>query len=186
MRTVLADPDLNVRFVIQCPPPASVNHNGDGLPEGLAELKRLEQEAVGRVTLVPERLDEANYSELLRCLDVVLIPYQPEGYVEPTSGIFTEALAAAKPVVVPKGTWMARELAASGGGVEFEPGDADDLACKTIEVVRRYPEYLARAARGRAVARLPQRRSARGHLADRSPIVFFLASCRLNIPRERP
>ena len=68
-----------------------------------------------------------------------------ERYREPTSGVFAEALALGKPVVVTSGTWMARELRRSGGGAEFVDGDAADLVAKVVAVVKGYEEYARRA-----------------------------------------
>jgi len=59
--------------------------------------------------------------------------------------IFAEALALAKPVVVPSDTWMARELKKSGGGLEFQRGDSGDLATKVLELARHYDEYALKA-----------------------------------------
>jgi glycosyltransferase involved in cell wall biosynthesis len=76
---------------------------------------------------------------------VVVVPYDASGYREPTSGVFAEALAMGKPVVVTSGTWMAHELRRSGGGMEFADGDAADLAAKVVEVVKGYEGYARRA-----------------------------------------
>ena len=71
--------------------------------------------------------------------------YLREGYIEPTSGIFAEALAAAKPVVVTAGTWMAGELGKSGSGVEFESNNIDDLSAQTLHLIRHYREFREKA-----------------------------------------
>ena len=99
----------------------------------------------GRVTLIPERLPDEEYAELLRHVDVVVIPYEGKRYREATSGVFAEALAMGKPVVVTSGTWMAHELRRSGGGTEFADGDAADLAAKVVEVGKGYEGYARRA-----------------------------------------
>jgi len=140
---VATDGSAGVRFVIQCP------NSGEGSDDAgqtcLVDLKRLARERVGRVTLICERLVEHDYVELLRSLDVVLLPYTQASYGKGTSGVFAEALAMAKPVVVSSGTWMARELRRSGGGAEFRNGDIDDLASKVLEVARHYKEYALKA-----------------------------------------
>jgi glycosyltransferase involved in cell wall biosynthesis len=80
-------------------------------------------------------------------LDVVLMPYLAANYAEATSGIFAEAMALAKPVVVPSETWMASELKRSGGGVEFQCGNEDDLAAKVVHLVSHFNEYASKAKR---------------------------------------
>ena len=132
------------KFVIQCPGSASGNDN-EAPPEGMVELKKLAQESAGNVTLISEKLSERDYAELFNHLDIVLVPYTTSNYVEATSGIFAEALALAKPVVVPSDTWMSRELQKSGGGLEFNRGDAGDLAAKVLGVARHYDEYASKA-----------------------------------------
>ncbi|MGZ3421884.1 MAG: glycosyltransferase [Polyangiales bacterium] len=145
VRAILRRHD-KVRFVIQCP----LSGGGEGRPEGFAELERLAGEVGDRMKLIAERLDESDYGELLRYLHVVLLPYYREDYVQPTSGIFAEALAAEKPVVVTAETWMSRELAKSGSGVCFRSRDNADLIEKTDELLRSYPAHRARAAAGAA------------------------------------
>jgi glycosyltransferase involved in cell wall biosynthesis len=137
--------DVRVRFFIQCPNAAS--GRGDGrLSSAFQALAALASDTTkGRVTLIPERLPDEEYAELLRHVDVVVIPYEGRGYREPTSGVFAEALAMGKPVVVTSGTWMAHELRRSGGGTEFADGDAADLAAKVVEVVKGYQGYARRA-----------------------------------------
>lgn len=144
VRRLLAETSLEVEFVFQCPSAASGIENGQ-LPEGVSELIELASRATSRITLIQEKLSETDYAELIRALDVVLVPYRLPGYVEPTSGIFAEALALAKPVVVPAGTWMARELRKSGGGIEFQSGDENDLAAKVKELIQSFDAYATKA-----------------------------------------
>jgi glycosyltransferase involved in cell wall biosynthesis len=137
--------DVRVRFFIQCPNAAS--GHGDGrLSSAFEALAALASDRTkGRVTLIRERLSDEEYAELLRHVDVVVVPYDGWGYREPTSGVFAEALAMGKPVVVTSGTWMAHELRRSRGGTEFADGDAADLAAKVVEVVKGYEGYARRA-----------------------------------------
>ncbi len=144
VRRILSETSLEVDFVFQCPSAASGVETSQ-LPKGVAELIEMAGGANNRVTLIQEKLSEIEYAQLIRSLDIVLIPYRLEGYVEPTSGIFAEALALAKPVVVPAGTWMANELHKSGGGLEFQSGDESDLTAKVIELVQSYDVFTAKA-----------------------------------------
>jgi glycosyltransferase involved in cell wall biosynthesis len=133
-----------LRFAIQCPPAASGPDDCEP-PSGYSELKELASEAGDSVKLIPERLSEQDYADLLGHLDVVLIPYCHENYATATSGVFAEALALSKPVVVPTGTWMASELRKSGGGVEFRMGSVEDLTARVVEIIARYDELKSKA-----------------------------------------
>lgn len=95
------------------------------------------------VTLHAEALSPDRYYELLCRSDVVLIPYDRACYSRRSSGIFTEALAAGKPVVIPAGTSMANCLP-EGAGVVYD-GEADFVrACR--EAVSRRAELASCAA----------------------------------------
>jgi len=134
------------RFVIQCPRPASGDDHAT-LPAGLAELQALASQPGTRLTLVPEKLTNEDYADFFQHLDVVLLPYVHDSYREATSGIFAEALALGKPVVVPSGTWMASELGDSGAGAIFARDDAEELAARVRDVVARHADYAAAAQR---------------------------------------
>jgi glycosyltransferase involved in cell wall biosynthesis len=131
------------RFIIQCPYPGTGADQAVA-PAGVADLERL---AAGspRVTLIPEKLSREDYAGLLRHLDVVVLPYLSDLYREATSGIFAEAAALGKPVVVPEDTWMADELRKTGGGTAFRRGNPADLASKLLAVLGDYKAYAAAA-----------------------------------------
>jgi len=57
-----------------------------------------------------------------------------------------EALANAKPVIVPDQTWMANQLASSGAGITFKSGDLESLSLAVLGAVQKLPS-LTRAAR---------------------------------------
>jgi glycosyltransferase involved in cell wall biosynthesis len=135
-----------VRFVIQSTRAGSGDDHA-AAPAGLEELQALA--TGGNVTLIPDRLSPEDYASVLHHLDVILLPYASDFYREATSGIFAEAVAHGKPVVVPDDTWMDRELAKGGGGVSFARRDAGDLAAKVLAVIRDYPEHAARAKNAR-------------------------------------
>jgi glycosyltransferase involved in cell wall biosynthesis len=78
--------------------------------------------------------------------DVVLIPNRPEFYRHALSGVFAEALAKGKPVIVSDGTYMARELADHGAGLTFEPGSAASLAEAIRQAASTIDDLRSRAA----------------------------------------
>jgi len=88
----------------------------------------------GRVTMIDRSLGTAEYYNLLGGADAVLIPYRAKDYYARSSGIFTEALAFGKSVIVPRNTWMERQLSqCQGGGVIFQDGDPRSLADAILE-----------------------------------------------------
>jgi glycosyltransferase involved in cell wall biosynthesis len=109
--------------------------------ENLATLARREPE----ITLVQGALQSGEYENLLASVDVVLLPYEPRMYSSATSGLFVDALALGKPVLVPSGTWMADELPRTRGGLEFRAGDLDDLVLHLDELVKNLREFVDRA-----------------------------------------
>lgn len=111
-----------------------------------AEMNEIGKLAPDHVTLVSERLSEADYANMYRCLDAVLIPYPSPVYKEATSGIFAEAVALGKPTLITENSRMARELQKFGGGLEIKPDDSRDLTAKTFALLADY-EILAKKAR---------------------------------------
>jgi glycosyltransferase involved in cell wall biosynthesis len=101
------------------------------------------------VTLYFESMDDREYSGFLAGLDVVALPYTTDNYHSQTSGVFSEAMGGGKVVIVPKGTWLSHELRRHGGGVAFNPCDAEDFSEQALRIVRD-PIPYARAAAGRA------------------------------------
>jgi glycosyltransferase involved in cell wall biosynthesis len=130
----------NVRFAFQCPKPM-----GGEMPRGVAEMNEIAERARDRVTLVSERLSEADYANMYRCLDAVLIPYPSIVYREATSGIFAEAVALGKPTLVTEDSWMSHELEKFGGGLEIKRDDSRDLTEKMFELIENYDAYAENA-----------------------------------------
>lgn len=83
----------------------------EGEPEAVIARAQLEAFSSEKVRLIYEPLPTKEYRELLLSADIILLPYGRENYYARSSGILIEALAAGIPVVVPAGTWMARQFA---------------------------------------------------------------------------
>jgi glycosyltransferase involved in cell wall biosynthesis len=115
-------------------------------------LRRLRE--MSHVTLHEQPLSTDEYYGLLNRADVVVLPYTTETYHSQTSGVFSEAVAHGKPVIVPRGTWMARQLKEHASGVTFIPKDLQSLYEAVMEAVDRYPELSELAA-----SRAPQWRT---------------------------
>lgn len=52
----------------------------------------------------------AEYAALFNEADILLVPYNAEAYASRSSGVFAEALAAGRPTLVTRGSWMATIL----------------------------------------------------------------------------
>jgi glycosyltransferase involved in cell wall biosynthesis len=63
------------------------------------------------VIVIHEALTLDDYEAALSSADVLLFPYESIPYRKRTSGVFGEAVAFGKPVVVTPGTWMADQIA---------------------------------------------------------------------------
>jgi glycosyltransferase involved in cell wall biosynthesis len=132
---------LPAHFIVQCPLPQG--GADDATAAALSNLQAMPED----VTLVPEHLSDADYADLLEALDVVLVPYLHPVYLEATSGVFTEALARGKPVVVPSGTWMAHELAGSAAGVEFDRDRPEELPRALVRLLGALELHAAEAGK---------------------------------------
>jgi hypothetical protein len=75
----------------------------------------LEKLAPRGVVLIDVALVPTAYRRLLAESHVTLLPYEPAAYASRSSGVFADSLAAGVRVVVPEGTWMARQLPRGSG-----------------------------------------------------------------------
>ncbi len=91
-----------------------------------AALTALYQDIEGhpRLDLHREWLDEESFAELVRSLDVVVLPYLRAAYRPMVSGVLAVAAGYGKPCIVPTKTWMSQQLDAGlAAGVRVdEPG----------------------------------------------------------------
>lgn len=115
---------------------------GVEIEQGIQRLKKL---GLPNVRFTEKPLGMKEYYAHLLASDVVLLPYSSRSYHSNTSGPFVEALAAGKPVVVTKGTWMDDQLKRSGAGVTFQDQDVDGLARAICEARDEYSCLVKRA-----------------------------------------
>jgi len=101
------------------------------------------------ITLIDRVIDESEYYKMLADADIVLIPYLQHIYLSNTSGVFTEAIAAGKPVIVTEGTWMSEKLKSFGAGLTCRDRDPEDLARIICEARDNYFELKSKADAGR-------------------------------------
>jgi len=94
-----------VKFALQ----SNYNVHG-GEPEAVIARCQLEQFPSGPVRLLKEPLSSADYEALLLSGDIHLLLYDTANYYARSSGILVEALSAGAPVLVPAGSWLARQF----------------------------------------------------------------------------
>ncbi len=95
--------------------------------EEVKDLARIAKEP--HVTVIREPLPMPEYNIALNSADIALFPYEIIPYRKRTSGVFAEAVAYGKPVVAPRGTWMAEQIEAGRAvGTIFEDLKAESIA----------------------------------------------------------
>lgn len=88
------------------------------------------------VELIERAMTEEAYYECVCSSSVILLPYDVVAYARRTSGIFAEAVAASVPVVVPRGTWMERQLSKHGAGKSFDQNREGDFNKAVIDTIK--------------------------------------------------
>lgn len=124
------------------------NYNLPNGEPGIAEARdALEHYGSDLVELLCEPDDQGEYYRRLAEIDVVLLPYLAGPYRRRSSGIFAQAVAAGKVVVLPSETQMAAEARhADGAGCVFYDRP-EELHAAVLRALDRY-DSLARAAAG--------------------------------------
>jgi glycosyltransferase involved in cell wall biosynthesis len=132
------------RFAVQ------VQNRQAAIRAGLsASLDRVGRLAGPDVRLVNGSLTTAAYYQLLQEADVVLLPYSPDFYGHCSSGIFAEAMAMGKVIVVPAGTVSARQAKEySAGVVCAEDCSAPALATAVTTAIAQLPALRTKAESG--------------------------------------
>lgn len=94
------------------------------------------------VTLISTALAPAKYLELLASGHIVVLPYDAQAYRARSSGVFAESLAAGLPLVVPAGSWMARQLPNGSGHCYRTLNEAPAMIQR---IAANWQHYFARA-----------------------------------------
>jgi hypothetical protein len=129
------------RFAVQ------VQNRQAAIKAGLSTaVDRIGRLAGPDVRLVNGSLNTAAYYQLLQEADIVLLPYSPEFYGHCSSGIFAEAVAMGKVVVVPAGTVSARQAKEYSAGVVCASDfTAPALATAVGTAIGKLPELRVQA-----------------------------------------
>lgn len=131
---------LDVEFVVQ------IQHSG-WEPAAVAADHALR--AMSGVRILDGVLSSEDYNSWTTDTDVVLLPYHPVHFGKRGSGIFTECVAAGRPIVASAGTWAAESiLRGEAEGEIFAPHDAEALAGAIRRLLPRLETYRAAAAKG--------------------------------------
>ena len=101
-------------------------------------IDRIESFDLPNVHLIKRPLSVSAYQTLLDSADLVILPYNNNGYRSRTSGPFVEALCAGKPVVAPARTWMARQLGHSGAGTLFQEPTDESFFAACVAAIESY------------------------------------------------
>ena len=119
------------------------------------QLSPLEWEALCRLAEEPDveaahgELDRAGYLALFAAADLMLFPYARLNYKQRPSGIFSEAVLAGLPVVVPSGTWLAEQVeSGAAAGVIYageEPAAVTAVAAALERCIADLPALQAKA-----------------------------------------
>ncbi|MGH6818366.1 MAG: glycosyltransferase [Methylovirgula sp.] len=142
---------LPVRFIVQ------IQHS-NWEKETIATEKQLRR--MPDVELIDGTMSNAEYAEKTNAVDITLLPYDPERFGPRGSGIFTEAVAAGRPIIAAQGIYAATSIErGEAEGEIFAPYDAAALAAAIERLLPRLAECRARAVERAA-------RFARRHSGD--------------------
>jgi glycosyltransferase involved in cell wall biosynthesis len=129
---------LDTEFIVQ------IQHSGWEQPTIEAELAL---RALKGVRLVEGVLTSAEYANRTSQIDVMLLPYDPVTFGLRGSGIFTESVAAGRPVVASRGTFAGTSVENNQAeGEVFAPHTSEALAAAIGRLMPRLLDCKARAA----------------------------------------
>lgn len=129
---------IDAEFTIQ------IRHDGWEAETVAAEqaLRRMDS-----IRIIDGVLDDDGFATEADAIDAMLLPYDPVLFGLRGSGLFTQSVAAGRPVVAAQGTFAAAEIARGGAeGEVFEPYDAPALAAAILRLASRFAEARVRAA----------------------------------------
>jgi len=115
----------------------------DASARWVAQLRETE---LPNVELIDRCLDnETDYANLFGRVSVFLLPYHLRVYGFRTSGIFCEALASGRPVIVSSGSWMDEKAGGQAACLRVPERDPSSLASAINSVASSYREILSKA-----------------------------------------
>ena len=131
--------DLDANFTIQ------LQHSG-WEPATVAAERALRQ--IPGVRLVEGMLSHEEYTFETGKVDAMLLPYDPVLFGFRGSGIYTQSVAAGRPVIASAGTFAGASIASGKAeGEVFSPQDSAALAAAIMRLCSRLADSHARAAK---------------------------------------
>ncbi len=119
-----------------------INPNKDTEPY----LKHFKQTTYSNVQCFHGHLEQQQMMDLMKDVDIVLMPYSPSKYATTPSAIFTEGLPLKKVFVVPKKTWIQQEARKYDAGVaEFDTYDEFSIVSATFTAIERFDELFKKS-----------------------------------------
>jgi glycosyltransferase involved in cell wall biosynthesis len=106
----------------------------------LVKINEIKNRNFKNVELLEKELSEKDYYSLIQKSNVIIIPYDQSVYFANTSGILTEAISYAKPIIVTEGTWMSENMP-EGVGVTFKDKNSSDLVKKMKLIAEKYSDF---------------------------------------------
>lgn len=128
------------------------NFNSEGGEPGMLQaVQKLGQYPPNMIELIDRPMAPEAYYTRLADADIVLAPYQAERYRARSSGVLIEAMAAGKPVVTSRGSWMETQVNEDHAvlfGEDAELGAAivtaiDDFARLQAGAEKVAPDFMA-------------------------------------------
>ncbi len=115
-----------------------------------AEIKeRLKKLPVKNIFL--GNLSTDSYNDQLRTADIMLIPYSmAHGYRARTSGIMSETIAASKPFITTKDSWMSIQSEKYDTGLSVSYGSAEEFTEALVALTTNYEIYKEKAVNAKA------------------------------------
>ncbi len=98
------------------------------------------------VELIDRTMNNSEYAERTNAVDITFLPYDPERFGLRGSGIFTEPVAAGRPIIAAQGIYVATSIErGEAEGEIFAPYDAMALAAAIERLLPRLSECQDRA-----------------------------------------
>ncbi len=121
-------------------------HLPGGETPAMPEARRALERFGPAVELLYDPLDQDEYYRQLADMDIIVLPYLAERYRRRSSGIFVQAAAAGKIVVVPRGTtmWEAARRYAMENCISYDA--PEDLPAAVAQAIDRYDGLRTAAA----------------------------------------
>ena len=119
-------------------------NNNDSRSCLISKIQGLAQ--FSKITIIGS-LDSIEYYKQISLADIILLPYKvytsegSEGYSARTSGIFSEAVIASKPLIVTKPTWMSFHLKEMQSGIAVNDSSEIELMEALLKITNDFKTY---------------------------------------------